>query len=135
MPTVLEKLDVIREANALPSQQALAEFIGVRSRQTLKDWRDGKNSSTTNEERLDRAYREALKKQREARMSPDDYRRRAIAALNLLEGDELVRFARELVSAAAAQEFTEPGEAAESAVDSDAQSLLRKQGKTQPTGA
>lgn len=135
MPTLTDKLDAIAQAHGLTSDDALAQVVGVRGRQTIYNWRRGDNVAQTNRDRVEREYRKAQEMLRDSRRSDDDYRRRAIAALNLLEGDELVRFARELVSAAAAQEFIEPGEAAESAVDSDAQSLLRKQGKTQPTGA
>lgn len=135
MPSIPEKLDVIAQAHGVTSDDAIAELVGVRGRQSIYNWRTGGNVAKINLDRIDREYRKALEMQREARRSDDDYRRRAIAALNLLEGDELVRFARELVTAAAAQEFIPPGEAVAAAADSAVLARQRSRGSSQKSGA
>lgn len=106
MMGVSEKLDAIRNAFRIGSEDGLADKFGV-DRTSVWRWRNGYAKPPARTMRLiNSMWREAESKADADQRSPDDLRREATAAIALLRGDKLRQVADFLVRMATVQRAT-----------------------------
>jgi len=85
-------------------QADYAKRVFNTTRASLDRWRKGEPMSSTNASKLSRLYDEAKRWEADSGRTDDDHRRRAIAAVNLLEGRSLKILADLGVALSTAQE-------------------------------
>lgn len=133
---VSEKLDKIESAYR-EEGESLADYckrVLKTTPQTVHNWRTNKAIAATNQSRIEQLYQAAIAKLKDAGRTDDDHRRRAMAAVNLLEGRALKVLADLGVTLSAAQEFGDGlRQQAASAAVASAEAALRSLQMSQQT--